>query len=1054
MNHSLRTLWGACLLSLTLLLLVFLAARMVGAREAGFESADAADAVPADVLAHIRDQSTAWGLTAEDIAGLRTVDVVPSSHNGVTHYYLRQTFNGLDVIGTSLSISLASDGQMIHTGNRLVPDLASRINTTGNRLTAVEAVQSAAHALKLPGATQLTVQETFDGPAAETILLSEQLSREPIPARLVYQLLQDGAVHLAWDMDIFERSGDHYWSLRVDANDGALLEQVDYVIHDYWGPAEHAAGKAPRDTSSVLPSAAHQALTTEQSAVAQPQATEDTGSYMVFAIPKAHPDDGPRTLVVEPADTTASPFGWHDTNGADGAESNYTIGNNVHAYTDIDANDLPDLLSEAYGGASLVFSDTLDLNAHPWNSGAAAVTNLFYWSNITHDVFYRYGFDEVSGNFQVNNYGNGGLGNDRVLAEAQDGLNTNNANFLTPPDGTSGRMQMFLWDQTTPMRDGAYSSNIIVHEYGHGISVRLAGGPSTASCLTNDEQMGEGWSDFFALVLTTNSGHTATTPRGVGTYALGQPVDGPGIRPTVYTTDMTENPTTYGDIDGLAVPHGVGYAWASMLWDVYWALIEEHGFNPDIYDAWSTGGNNLALQLVIDGLKLQVCRPGFVDGRDAILDADVALTGGANQCLLWEAFARRGLGASASQGSPFSSEDGVEAFDLPAQCMSVLTVEPASQSVCAGTAAVFDANVGSGFTAPVTLGVSGHPVGSTASISPNPVTSTPDTATITIDNTGGAAVGDYELTVTADDGTLQDQATATLNVVDAEPGAALLVAPADSATGVSIYPSFSWTAASNAQTYLLEIADDEAFTSIQHSVVVSATTYDMTTPLTLGSTYYWRVTPQNGCGDATPTAPYQFTVQESSLACGGGAVTFEEGIPGDWTVESGAPGGIDWTITSNAACNLGNLTGGSGEAACANSDEAGSGSPPYDARLISPAFDLPAGDTPELQLAMYYNDLGAGNDLFRIELWDGAAWQLLQQWDEDVPASQPTLDLTPYAGMQDLQIRFRYSGNGWDWYAQVDDVSLDCAEPEPDPDPDPDPDPEPDVYDIYLPFFN
>src|SRR5690606_5981269 len=72
-----------------------------------------------------------------------------------------------------------------------------------------------------------------------------------------------------------------------------------------------------------------------------------------------------------------------------------------------------------------------------------------------------------------------------------------------------------------------------------------------------------------------------------------------------------------------------------------------------------------AIQLVVEGLKLQPCSPGFVDGRDAILEADQLLYGGANQCLIWDVFARRGLGVSASQGSSNSNTDGTEAFDTP-----------------------------------------------------------------------------------------------------------------------------------------------------------------------------------------------------------------------------------------------------------------------------------------------------------------------------------------------------------------------------------------------------
>ena len=64
------------------------------------------------------------------------------------------------------------------------------------------------------------------------------------------------------------------------------------------------------------------------------------------------------------------------------------------------------------------------------------MSNLYFANNRIHDMLYRYGFDEASGNFQVNNYGHGGAGTDAVNAEAQDGAGINNANFGTPPDGS------------------------------------------------------------------------------------------------------------------------------------------------------------------------------------------------------------------------------------------------------------------------------------------------------------------------------------------------------------------------------------------------------------------------------------------------------------------------------------------------------------------------------------------------------------------------------------------------------------------------------------------
>jgi hypothetical protein len=221
--------------------------------------------------------------------------------------------------------------------------------------------------------------------------------------------------------------------------------------------------------------------------------------------------------------------------------------------------------------------------------------------------------------------------------------------------------------------DGDVDNGIISHEYGHGISNRLTGGRLNTNCLGNDEQMGEGWSDWFGLMLTMKATDQPGDRRGIGTYAIGQATDGGGIREAPYSTDFSENDYTYADTDGnVSVPHGVGFVWATTLWEMTWDLIEEYGFDPDLYNG--TGGNNIAMQLVLDGLKLQPCNPGFVTGRDAILEADRLANNGENQCLIWAAFARRGLGLSASQGSSNSLNDQVEAFDVPETANCLLSV--------------------------------------------------------------------------------------------------------------------------------------------------------------------------------------------------------------------------------------------------------------------------------------------------------------------------------------------------------------------------------------------
>ncbi len=397
-----------------------------------------------------------------------------------------------------------------------------------------------------------------------------------------------------------------------------------------------------------------------------PAGVADGSSYAVYAPPDESPDSGPRTVQRGPAYYRADRFGWHDTNGVTGPEFTTPQGNNVHAYVDADNDNHPDP-GEPDAGSGLDFRFPLDLSQDPSTYGPAAVTNLFYWTNMLHDLYYRYGFDEKAGNFQGNNYGRGGAQNDPLQAEAQDGGGVNNANFATPPDGQSPRMQLYLWNLTNPTRDAALDSTVIIHEYTHGLSNRLVGGGS-GSCLSNAEAPGEGWSDWYALALTPLATDTGPTPRGLGTYVLGQTREEQGIRRTQYTTDMNVNPTTYDFIKSYPEVHDVGYAWASILWEVYWGLVEAHGFNPELAGDWTTGGNNLAIQLVTDGLRLTPCSPGFVDAREAIIAADQALTGGANNCILWTAFAKRGLGSSAIQNSRSNTRDGTEAFDVPSTC--------------------------------------------------------------------------------------------------------------------------------------------------------------------------------------------------------------------------------------------------------------------------------------------------------------------------------------------------------------------------------------------------
>ncbi|WP_411377064.1 T9SS-dependent M36 family metallopeptidase [Flavobacterium psychrophilum] len=206
--------------------------------------------------------------------------------------------------------------------------------------------------------------------------------------------------------------------------------------------------------------------------------------------------------------------------------------------------------------------------------------------------------------------------------------------------------------------DGDFDNGVIAHEYTHGISSRLSG-----TCLAGSEQMGEGWSDWAWLMMQIKPGDTRNDAKGIGTFAENQPTNGGGIRKYKYSTDMTVNPHTYNDSnaqwsntgDSGTPPntdkidtHQLGSIWCAILWDLAWNYIDKYGYDPNIYNG--TGGNNMIMQLVLDGIKLTGCKPTFVSGRDSLIAADEATTGGQNYCMIWKTFARRGVGVNASAG--------------------------------------------------------------------------------------------------------------------------------------------------------------------------------------------------------------------------------------------------------------------------------------------------------------------------------------------------------------------------------------------------------------------
>ncbi len=712
---------------------------------------------------YVSQNLSAQKLSSSDISDMKVSSAYLSPTTGWYHVYFNQNYQSIEVYNALMNVTL-KDNQVQYLTHSFVRDLESKIPKStllsGNRITPLQAIQNAATSVNLTMSSNIkAVAKNLLGASSDEnpnkkTFQDETLSNENIDVRLYWflQEFKDGEkmaspkMSLVWNVQFLTKSGNNRWNMQVDAFSGQVIKTLDDVIHCDFG--------IPQSSSVAHNCSEHTNTPTKQ--LDNQIGMVAPNNYNVFDYPLESPNHGSRSIVASPYNRFALAGtgpgvtnGWHD----DGTSSyTNTKGNNVDAKDDIAAD------NESSVGSS-PNSATLDFN-HPYTFGTntalgnlnAAVTNLFYWNNLIHDVLWRYGFDEPSGNFQKNNMGRGGAGNDFVYADAQDGSGTSNANFQTPTDGGNGRMQMYIWGNGgtilyTP--DSDFDNGIIAHEYGHGWSIRLTGGPANSSCLNNVEQGGEGWSDYAALMFTTN--WSALTPnlasanlaKGIGTYSLTQPTTGLGIRPYKYSYDMVNvnGPVTYAKVgnSNFSEPHGIGSIWATMLWDMTWEIIlQDNQIVNNIYDTPANildmRGNVAALKLVNEGLRLQPCSPSFVDARNAILQADQMLFGGRYRCAIGRAFSRRGLGANASTG--ISSNDRVVTEDYTPISGPAIT-SALSNTICSNenfsyTATTASAGTNFAWTRASVVGISNPSAsGSVANISETLINTTNAPITVT-----------------------------------------------------------------------------------------------------------------------------------------------------------------------------------------------------------------------------------------------------------------------------------------------------------------------------------
>lgn len=658
--------------------------------------------------AYLQANAAQFQLSKTDIEEMGVSSAYLSTGTSLYHIYFAQKYQAIEVFNGILNVTLLND-KVVNVGNTFVPNINSKVpaitNTLG--LSPAEAIDKAAAYLKLATSTvstqEVSTNKLPNGQIDKAVYRNAALSNDEINVKLYwfpYDTLINrqrvSKIDLVWQVQIQTKDQKNVWSVQVNAQSGEIVQVKDLVIHCNFGTPEHQ--KTPHVCKGIVNTAikANETIGFMKSVAAN--------SYRVFDYPVESPIHGSQTVVTNPytkfAPTGTGPGstnGWHNDGTTDYTN---TRGNNVWAQEDKNGNN---------GTGASPSSATLEFDysyTHATGSANAnlnaAITNLFYWNNLIHDVLYKYGFNEAAGNFQRDNMGRGGLGNDFVYADAQDGSGTNNANFYPPIDGINGRMQMFLWNQggsPAYQPDSDFDNGVIVHEYGHGWSTRLTGGPANSSCLQNVEQGGEGWSDYLGLMLTTNwaalqpNAVSANRPVSIGTYVLGQETTDDGIRGFKYSHDMgTYNAhVTYGQVGNISFsnPHGIGSIWATILWDMTWKIIMlDNKIVSNINKTDSLLGNVAALKLVNQGLALQPCSPSMIQARNAILKADTLLFNARYSCVIWEAFARRGLGIYASTG--VSANDRIVTEDF-----TPYTARPLSSdkvlSACSRTPFVYTA---------------------------------------------------------------------------------------------------------------------------------------------------------------------------------------------------------------------------------------------------------------------------------------------------------------------------------------------------------------------------
>ena len=593
---------------------------------------------PRDVAwRYARSHAAVLGLSDADFASFGS-PAVREARSGITTVHWRQRFAGVPAYDNGLRVNLGR-------GNRVVGVGGSPVN--GLRVPSVTPALSASQALRsltdsVGRRREAKVVAASPGPRRATRFSTGDR------ARLV--LFHGRATRLAWSIT-YRASSTAWYAAVVDAESGAVLRRVNLVDHD--APVtvfEHYPG-APRGG-------------TQQARDLEALGYVDAG-----------------------ATTLSGPFArtYLDVNDTNVADAGEEVVPDSYAFEDFTAT----VGTDGFCAATTKCSWDPGVRTSWQDNREEAAVQAHYYVSRFHDHLSDspVGFSTADGDF---------AGVDRVEVNADDGaataadggpdfIHVDNANMATPPDGEPPLMQMYLFepllDFGAPFRvmNGSDDAAIVYHEYTHGLSNRLVVDDEGIGALNGFQSgaMGEAWSDWYAKDFLTRQGLELDDPATDGEVYMGEYSDGerglirtealdckvgapaaacPGGHDVTGDGEPETGPGgyTFGDmtsIIGGPEVHADGEIWGQTLWDLRQRLVAQEGSEA--------AGSDLAEQLITDGMRLSPPEPSFLDMRNAILQADVAVNGGANRDLLWSVFATRGMGyfAGALDANDFDAQE-------------------------------------------------------------------------------------------------------------------------------------------------------------------------------------------------------------------------------------------------------------------------------------------------------------------------------------------------------------------------------------------------------------